>query len=84
MTPRAAAGVPQPPQRPQEPRDPLLSPKATAGRPSRPRPRPQQPERWNKIKLVVTREEVELAYQEAMFSMATLNRTGRAAAVMSW
>ncbi|GAB0202312.1 selenide, water dikinase 1-like [Grus japonensis] len=33
------------------------------------------PERWNKIKLVVTREEVELAYQEAMFSMATLNRT---------
>ncbi|NXF42350.1 SPS1 dikinase, partial [Nyctibius bracteatus] len=34
------------------------------------------PERWNKIKLVVTREEVELAYQEAMFSMATLNRTG--------
>ncbi|KFV62395.1 Selenide, water dikinase 2, partial [Dryobates pubescens] len=35
------------------------------------------PERWNRIKLVVTREEVELAYQEAMFSMATLNRTGR-------
>ncbi|NXH13268.1 SPS2 dikinase, partial [Bucco capensis] len=33
------------------------------------------PERWNKIKLVVSREEVELAYQEAMFSMATLNRT---------
>ncbi|NWQ90332.1 SPS2 dikinase, partial [Burhinus bistriatus] len=33
------------------------------------------PERWNKIKLVVTREEVELAYQEAMFSMAMLNRT---------
>ncbi|NWS06480.1 SPS2 dikinase, partial [Motacilla alba] len=34
------------------------------------------PERWNKIKLVVTREEVELAYQEAVASMATLNRTG--------
>ncbi|NWY98432.1 SPS2 dikinase, partial [Loxia curvirostra] len=33
------------------------------------------PERWNKIKLVVTREEVELAYQEAVASMATLNRT---------
>ena len=36
-----------------------------------------QPERWNKIKLVVTREEVEAAYREAMFSMATLNRTGQ-------
>lgn len=35
-----------------------------------------QPERWNKIKLVVSREDVELAYQEAMFSMAMLNRTG--------
>ncbi|KAF7663927.1 hypothetical protein LDENG_00194600 [Lucifuga dentata] len=34
-----------------------------------------QPERWNKIKLVVTKEEVKEAYQEAMFSMATLNRT---------
>ncbi|NWI41572.1 SPS1 dikinase, partial [Picathartes gymnocephalus] len=33
------------------------------------------PERWNKIKLVVTREEVELAYQEAVSNMATLNRT---------
>lgn len=32
------------------------------------------PERWNKIKMVVSREEVELAYQEAMFNMATLNR----------
>lgn len=38
-----------------------------------------QPERWNKIKLVVTKEEVKEAYQEAMFSMATLNRTGEAA-----
>lgn len=35
-----------------------------------------QPERWNKIKLVVTKEEVKEGYQEAMFSMATLNRTG--------
>lgn len=35
-----------------------------------------QTERWNKIKLVVTKEEVKEAYQEAMFSMATLNRTG--------
>uniref|UniRef100_A0AAX7VJW9 selenide, water dikinase n=1 Tax=Astatotilapia calliptera TaxID=8154 RepID=A0AAX7VJW9_ASTCA len=34
-----------------------------------------QPEKWNKIKLVVTKEEVIEAYQEAMFSMATLNRT---------
>lgn len=34
-------------------------------------------ERWNKIKLVITKEEVKEAYQEAMFSMATLNRTGR-------
>ncbi|KAF3859901.1 hypothetical protein F7725_000156 [Dissostichus mawsoni] len=30
---------------------------------------------WNKIKLVVNKEEVKEAYQEAMFSMATLNRT---------
>ncbi|CAJ1055118.1 selenide%2C water dikinase 3 [Xyrichtys novacula] len=34
-----------------------------------------QPERWNKIKLVITKEEVKEAYQEAMFSMAMLNRT---------
>ncbi|XP_020831267.1 selenide, water dikinase 2 isoform X1 [Phascolarctos cinereus] len=33
------------------------------------------PERWNKIKLVVSKEDVELAYQEAMFNMAMLNRT---------
>lgn len=32
------------------------------------------PERWNKIKMVVSREEVEMGYQEAMFNMATLNR----------
>lgn len=36
-----------------------------------------QPEQWNKIKLVVSKEDVELGYQEAMFSMAMLNRTGR-------
>lgn len=41
-----------------------------------PPPPSLQPERWNKIKLVVTKEEVKEAYQEAMFSMATLNRTG--------
>ncbi|KAK7930475.1 hypothetical protein WMY93_006870 [Mugilogobius chulae] len=35
----------------------------------------EKPERWNKIKLVVSKEEVKEAYQEAMFSMATLNRT---------
>ncbi|XP_053479500.1 selenide, water dikinase 1 isoform X2 [Ictalurus furcatus] len=34
------------------------------------------PEKWNKIKLVVTQEDVELAYQEAMLNMARLNRTG--------
>lgn len=36
-----------------------------------------QPEKWNKIKLVVTQEDVELAYQEAMMNMARLNRTGK-------
>ncbi|XP_078250393.1 selenide, water dikinase 1 isoform X2 [Pogona vitticeps] len=34
-----------------------------------------RPEKWNKIKLVVTQEDVELAYQEAMMNMARLNRT---------
>ena len=29
------------------------------------------PEKWSKIKMVVSREEVELAYQEAVFNMAT-------------
>uniref|UniRef100_A0A2I3S126 selenide, water dikinase n=1 Tax=Pan troglodytes TaxID=9598 RepID=A0A2I3S126_PANTR len=33
------------------------------------------PEKWNKIKLVVTQEDVELAYQEAMMNMARLNGT---------
>jgi len=36
-----------------------------------------QPEKWNKIKLVVTQEDVELAYHEAMMNMARLNRTGK-------
>lgn len=38
-----------------------------------------QPEKWNKIKLVVTQEDVELAYHEAMMNMARLNRTGEPA-----
>lgn len=33
------------------------------------------PEKWDKIKLVVTQEDLELAYQEAMMNMARLNRT---------
>ncbi|EHB12908.1 Selenide, water dikinase 1 [Heterocephalus glaber] len=33
------------------------------------------PETWNKIELVVTQEDVELAYQEAMMNVAQLNRT---------
>uniref|UniRef100_A0A3B4C8T7 selenide, water dikinase n=1 Tax=Pygocentrus nattereri TaxID=42514 RepID=A0A3B4C8T7_PYGNA len=36
------------------------------------------PEKWNKIKLVISKEEVEQAYQEAMLNMATLNRTAAA------
>jgi selenide,water dikinase len=36
---------------------------------------PTNPEKWNKMKMVVSREEVELAYREAMFKMAALNRT---------
>lgn len=36
-----------------------------------------QPERWNRIKLVVTDDDVRKAYQRAMFSMARLNRTGK-------
>lgn len=34
------------------------------------------PERWNRIKLVVTEEDVRKAYSRAMDSMARLNRTG--------
>ncbi|XP_027026573.1 selenide, water dikinase 3 [Tachysurus fulvidraco] len=36
------------------------------------------PEKWNKIKLVISKEEVQHAYQEAMLNMATLNRTAAA------
>ena len=34
-----------------------------------------QPERWNRIKLVVSEEDVRKAYQRSMDSMARLNRT---------
>merc|ERR1719184_348828 len=34
-----------------------------------------QPERWNRIKLVVSEEDVKKAYQRACDSMARLNRT---------
>jgi selenophosphate synthase len=36
-----------------------------------------QPERWNRIKLVVSEDDVRKAYQRAMFSMARLNRVGK-------
>jgi len=35
-----------------------------------------QPERWNRIKLVVSEEDVRKAYQRGMDSMARLNRIG--------
>nr|CAD7267647.1 unnamed protein product [Timema shepardi] len=35
-----------------------------------------QPERWNRIKLVVSEDDVHKAYQRAMDSMARLNRIG--------
>ena len=35
-----------------------------------------QPERWNRIKLVVSDDDVRKAYQRAMFSMARLNKIG--------
>lgn len=34
-------------------------------------------EKWNRIKLVVSEDDVRKAYQRAMFSMARLNRTGK-------
>lgn len=37
----------------------------------------QMPDKWSRIKLIVTEEEVEKAYQDAMFNMARLNRTGK-------
>lgn len=36
-----------------------------------------QPERWNRIKLVVSEEDVRKAYQRSMDSMARLNRIGK-------
>lgn len=36
-----------------------------------------QPEKWKKIQSVVSPEEVERAYQEAMYNMSLLNRTGK-------
>ena len=35
-----------------------------------------QPERWNRIKQVISKEEARKGYQRAMDSMARLNRTG--------
>lgn len=35
-----------------------------------------QPDRWNRIKLVVNEDDVRKAYQRAMDSMARLNRIG--------
>jgi len=35
----------------------------------------QQPEKWNRIKLIVTEDDVERGYRDAMFNMARLNRT---------
>ena len=42
-----------------------------------------QPERWNRIKLVVSEDDVRKAYQRAMFSMARLNRIGMCAVLVS-
>jgi hypothetical protein len=36
-----------------------------------------QPERWNRIKLVVSEDDVRKAYQRSMDSMARLNRIGK-------
>lgn len=35
-----------------------------------------QPDRWNRIKLVVSEDDVRKAYQRAMDSMSRLNRIG--------
>lgn len=37
----------------------------------------EQPERWNRIKLIVSEDDVNKAYQRAMDSMSRLNRTGK-------
>jgi len=36
----------------------------------------QKNDKWNRIKFIVSEEEVEKAYQDAMFNMARINRTG--------
>uniref|UniRef100_H2YQM3 PurM-like N-terminal domain-containing protein n=1 Tax=Ciona savignyi TaxID=51511 RepID=H2YQM3_CIOSA len=36
----------------------------------------QRNDKWNRIKLIVSEDEVEKAYHDAMFNMARLNRTG--------
>ena len=36
----------------------------------------EQPDRWNRIKLVVTEDDVRKAYLRAMDSMSRLNRIG--------
>ena len=36
----------------------------------------QKSEKWNRIKLIVSEEDVEKAYQDAMFNMARLNKNG--------
>jgi len=40
-----------------------------------------QPERWNRIKLVVSEDDVRKAYQRSMDSMARLNRIGKSSGV---
>lgn len=35
----------------------------------------QYPEKWNRIKLIVSEDDVERGYRDAMFNMARLNRT---------
>ena len=36
----------------------------------------QKSEKWNRVKMICTEEDVEKAYNDAMFSMSRLNRTG--------
>jgi Selenophosphate synthase len=43
-----------------------------------------QPERWNRIKLIVSEDDVRKAYQRSMDSMARLNRIGKIMIPCSW
>lgn len=43
-----------------------------------------QPDRWNRIKLVVSEDDVRKAYQRAMDSMARLNRIGKQLLMIFW